>query len=295
MGAGFLARRETNTDAETPIRYPFQPGAGKTAEVGRRHRFRDGSMFVVRQPHGTLAQIPTFSFDKCFNRAATLDLVGGRDTNVWQVEADSDLPGGLMSGAYDDSQATCTPCGAESSFRATRQDAFTACTAAQTRPIPDESRASSPRGEESRRTSTSSRYLAVGRYCPPPNLCTVARKSPWQKKNGNASVSSMCRYLSGADETDTRCGPRLFPRTFSPRYCPMRLIKWHRSTRVRPDHACDMRIQRQMVHQSLDGRVFRVRRLVCVACGRRRNVAEEQEDPAPQPWRMQGGMVEANF
>ena len=44
---------------EITTRCPFHPCAGETVKVGRRHRFRGVSMFVVIQPDGTLAQIPT--------------------------------------------------------------------------------------------------------------------------------------------------------------------------------------------------------------------------------------------
>ena len=47
-----------------------------------------------------------------FNKAATLDLVGGRDLTAKEAEADSTLPGGRVSGEYSNMQPTTTPSGA---------------------------------------------------------------------------------------------------------------------------------------------------------------------------------------
>ena len=47
-----------------------------------------------------------------FNKAATLDLVGGRDLTAWEAEADSTLPDGRVSGTYHNFQTTFTPSGA---------------------------------------------------------------------------------------------------------------------------------------------------------------------------------------
>lgn len=47
-----------------------------------------------------------------FNRAATLDLVGGRDLTAWEADADSTLPDGRVSGAYHNFQTAYTPSGA---------------------------------------------------------------------------------------------------------------------------------------------------------------------------------------
>lgn len=62
---------------------------------------------------------------------------------------------------------------------------------------------------------------------------------------------------------------------------------------------CKLNRQGDVIHHSLDGRVFRVRRLVCAVCGRRKRVAEEQKEPHAdgfsEPWWMAGAMVEANF
>ncbi|MDE0207528.1 MAG: hypothetical protein OXP66_16065 [Candidatus Tectomicrobia bacterium] len=65
------------------------------------------------------------------------------------------------------------------------------------------------------------------------------------------------------------------------------------------DGACHFRRQPDVIHHSLDGRVFRVRRQVCALCGRRKRVAEKQKDPQTdgfsEPWWMADAMVEANF
>ena len=47
-----------------------------------------------------------------FNKAATLDLVGGRDLNAQPAMADSTLPAGRVSGEYASPQTTLTPSGA---------------------------------------------------------------------------------------------------------------------------------------------------------------------------------------
>ena len=54
------------------------------------------------------AETDTFTF----NKAATLDLVGGRDLTAMEAEADSTLPGGRVSGEYANFQPTTTPSGA---------------------------------------------------------------------------------------------------------------------------------------------------------------------------------------
>ena len=53
---------------------------------------------------------PTDTFT--FNRAATLDLVGGRDLTVLPAMADSTLPAGRASGRYSNHQSIYTPSGA---------------------------------------------------------------------------------------------------------------------------------------------------------------------------------------
>ena len=47
-----------------------------------------------------------------FNKAATLDLVGGRDLTVMEARADSTLPAGRVSGEYSNFQSMFTPSGA---------------------------------------------------------------------------------------------------------------------------------------------------------------------------------------
>lgn len=47
-----------------------------------------------------------------FNKAATLDLVGGRDLTAMEAMADSTLPGGRVSGEYANFQTMYTPSGA---------------------------------------------------------------------------------------------------------------------------------------------------------------------------------------
>ena len=60
---------------------------------------------------------------------------------------------------------------------------------------------------------------------------------------------------------------------------------------------CEFNVTREMVHNGLDGRVFRVRRLVCATCGERDVVAKEQDNASafvPPAW-LQDDVVEANF
>ena len=61
-----------------------------------------------------------------------------------------------------------------------------------------------------------------------------------------------------------------------------------------PGGECDFRAAREMVHHSLDGKVFRVRRLVCALCGKRVMAAEGGASFAPPAWQ-DDGAVEANF
>ena len=60
--------------------------------------------------------------------------------------------------------------------------------------------------------------------------------------------------------------------------------------------ACKLRIAHDMIYESPDGRVFRVLRLVCAVCGRRKMVAKQQ-DPAsvPPSWLQDKGGMKANF
>ena len=63
------------------------------------------------------------------------------------------------------------------------------------------------------------------------------------------------------------------------------------------DGKCEFNVTCEMVHNGLDGRVFRVRRLVCAACGKRAVVAKEQDNASafvPPAW-LQEDVVEANF
>ena len=75
----------------------------------------DGSKLIVGNLAAKLleridydAETDTFTF----NKAATLDLVGGRDLTVMAAQADSTLPGGRVSGEYANFQPTTTPSGA---------------------------------------------------------------------------------------------------------------------------------------------------------------------------------------
>ena len=75
----------------------------------------DGSMLIVANLGAKLleridydAGTDTFTF----NRAATLDLVGGRDLTAMPAQADATLPAGRVSGEYANFQPTTTPGGA---------------------------------------------------------------------------------------------------------------------------------------------------------------------------------------
>ena len=57
---------------------------------------------------------------------------------------------------------------------------------------------------------------------------------------------------------------------------------------------CEFNVVREMVHNSLDGKVFRVRRLVCAVCGERVTEAKRESSFVPPAWQ-QDGAVEANF
>ena len=61
-----------------------------------------------------------------------------------------------------------------------------------------------------------------------------------------------------------------------------------------PGGECDFRQAREMLHHSLDGKVFRVRRLVCALCGERVVVANGGPAFVPPAWQ-DDGAVEANF
>ena len=58
---------------------------------------------------------------------------------------------------------------------------------------------------------------------------------------------------------------------------------------------CEFNVAREMVHNGLDGRVFRVRRLVCHKCGERVTEAKEKDDVFVPPTWLQDDVVEANF
>ena len=75
----------------------------------------DGTKLIISNLRAKLleridydAETDTFTF----NKAATLDLVGGRDLGAWEAEADSTLPDGRVSGAYHNFQTVYTPSGA---------------------------------------------------------------------------------------------------------------------------------------------------------------------------------------
>lgn len=75
----------------------------------------DGTKLIVSNLRAKLferidydAETDTFTF----NKAATLDLVGGRDLTAWEAEADSTLPDGRVSGTYHNFQTIYTPGGA---------------------------------------------------------------------------------------------------------------------------------------------------------------------------------------
>ena len=75
----------------------------------------DGSALIVSNLRAKLVEridydVATDTFT--FNKAATLDLVGGRDLTAWEAEADSTLPDGRVSGVYHNFQTIYTPSGA---------------------------------------------------------------------------------------------------------------------------------------------------------------------------------------
>ena len=61
------------------------------------------------------------------------------------------------------------------------------------------------------------------------------------------------------------------------------------------DGKCEFNVAHEMVHNGLDGKVFRVRRLVCARCGEQIRVAKEQNSAFVPPAWLQDGAVEANF
>ena len=74
---------------------------------------------------------------------------------------------------------------------------------------------------------------------------------------------------------------------------------WRRRRRTACQEAgerCEFNVVHEMVHNGLDGRVFRVRRLVCGRCGERVTEGKEQNTGfVPPAWRQGEATVEANF
>ena len=62
-----------------------------------------------------------------FNKAATLDLVGGRDLTAMEAMADTTLPAGQVSGAYSNTQPTTTPSGAPKEEAGLRSNNVVVC------------------------------------------------------------------------------------------------------------------------------------------------------------------------
>ena len=83
---------------EVTIHYPFHPRSGQRVQVVRRHRFRDTRMLVIRQPGGTLAQIPIWMCAPSAARMAVSDrpclsVEGLRDLRLALEAILSSLPG----------------------------------------------------------------------------------------------------------------------------------------------------------------------------------------------------------
>ena len=73
---------------------------------------------------------------------------------------------------------------------------------------------------------------------------------------------------------------------------------WSRRKRLTCREAgnkCEFNVAHSMVHNSLDGRVFRVRRLVCAVCGKRAIVAKRETNAFVPPAWQRDDPVEANF
>ena len=74
---------------------------------------------------------------------------------------------------------------------------------------------------------------------------------------------------------------------------------WSRRKRLpacrEPGGKCEFSVVRELVHNGLDGRVFRVRRLVCAVCGEYVVVAKEQNTGFVPPAWLQDAGIEANF
>ena len=59
---------------------------------------------------------------------------------------------------------------------------------------------------------------------------------------------------------------------------------------------CQFNVVRRMIHYSLDGRVFRVSRLVCHRCGGHALAAKREQPFVPPSWKQdEDTAVEANF
>lgn len=58
---------------------------------------------------------------------------------------------------------------------------------------------------------------------------------------------------------------------------------------------CAFNVARAMTYHSPDGQFFRVRRLVCKACGRRELEAKKLGDASDLQFRPDDGEMEANF
>ncbi|HIO21118.1 MAG TPA: hypothetical protein EYN18_01810 [Nitrospirales bacterium] len=75
----------------------------------------DGTKLIVANLSAKLLE--RIDYDRAsdtftFNKAATLDLVGGRDLTAMEAKADSTLPAGRVSGVYSNFQLETTPSGA---------------------------------------------------------------------------------------------------------------------------------------------------------------------------------------
>lgn len=70
-------------------------------------------------------------------------------------------------------------------------------------------------------------------------------------------------------------------------------VSWRRQLGLVAEHECQMRITRHMVHESPDGRVFRVRWLVCDGCGQRWRDVRQQETTLALPKLYGRGVVAA--
>ena len=103
----------------------FGPGAGMVGIIdaeGQCAELADGSLFSLDGTKLIVANLGAKLLERIdydaetdiftFNKAATLDLVGGRDLTTMEAMADSTLPGGRVSGEYHNFQTMYTPSGA---------------------------------------------------------------------------------------------------------------------------------------------------------------------------------------